>query len=93
MDTTTDVPTFIEKEVSNIEHTQEFFGGWVITVENEALFLTRASEEDGIANMTSNSFVAVEHNFPGQTCSRADCIRRKTCSGKFEICCFGVCYS
>jgi hypothetical protein len=93
LDTTTTTPTFIEKEVANIEHTQEFFGGWVITVENEGLFLTRAAEEDGIANMTSNSFVAVEHNFPGQTCSRADCIRRKTCSGKFEICCFGVCTS
>ena len=90
LDTTTETPTFIEKEVSNIEHTQEFFGGWVITVENEGLFLTRASEEDGIANMASNSFVAVEHNYPGQTCSRADCIRRKTCD-KFEICCWGVC--
>jgi hypothetical protein len=75
--------TFVEKEVAAIEYTQEFFGGWVITVETEALFLTRASAEDDI------SYVAVEHN-PGATCSRADCIRRKTCP-KFEICCFGVC--
>lgn len=91
LNTDNDTPTFIEKEVATIEHTQEFFGGWLITVENEALFLTRASEEDGIENMGANLFVAVEHNYMGQTCSRADCIRRKTCSGKFEICCWGLC--
>ena len=91
LDTNSDTPTFIEKEVANIEHIREFFGGWIITVENEALFLTRSSEEDGVTNMVSNSFVAIEHNYTGQTCSRADCIRRKTCSGKFEICCWGLC--
>jgi hypothetical protein len=78
-------PTFIEKEVSEIEYNQEFFGGWLITVENESLFLTRASAED------TTSYVAVEHNYPGQICSRASCTSRKTCSGKFEICCWGYC--
>lgn len=80
-------PTFIEKEVAEIELNQEFFGGWLITVENESLFLTRAAAED------NTSYVAIEHNYPGQPCSRADCIRRKTCTGKFEICCFGTCTS
>ena len=85
---TTDVtPTFIEKEVAEIELNQEFFGGWLITVENESLFLTRASAED------STSYVAVEHNFPGQICSRSSCTSKKTCDGKFEVCCFGYCVS
>ena len=92
LDTTTETPSFIEKEVANIEHTQEFFGGWAITVENQALFLTRAENEDGVSHIASNAFVAIEHNYPGQICSRADCTSRKTCSGKFEVCCFGYCY-
>lgn len=78
-------PTFIEKQVAEIEYNQEFFGGWLITVENESLFLTRAAAED------TTSYVAIEHNYPGQPCSRADCLYRKTCD-KFEICCFGYCY-
>jgi hypothetical protein len=78
-------PTFIEKEVAEIQFTQEFFGGWLITVENESLFLTRASAED------STSYVAVEHNYPGQPCGRRDCTQKGSCNGKFEICCFGTC--
>jgi hypothetical protein len=78
-------PTFIEKEVAEIEYNQEFFGGWLITVENESLFLTRAASED------TTSYVAVEHNYPGQPCGRRDCTQRGSCSGKFEICCFGYC--
>jgi len=87
LNTADETPTFIEKEVAEMEYNQEFFGGWLITVENESLFLTRAAAED------TTSYVAVEHNFPGQTCSRASCTARKTCSGKFEICCFGYCIS
>lgn len=84
----TDVtPTFIEKEVAEIELNQEFFGGWLITVENESLFLTRAAAED------DTSFVAIEHNYPGQPCSRSSCTSKKTCTGKFEVCCFGYCAS
>lgn len=49
-------PNFIEKTVSSIETTSQFFGGYIIEVEREHLFLTRASAEDDI------SFVAIEHN-------------------------------
>lgn len=80
-------PTFVEKEVAEIEYEQEFFGGWLITVENESLFLTRAAAED------DTSFVAIEHNYPGQPCGRRDCTQRGNCSGKFEICCVGYCVS
>ena len=81
-------PTFIEKEVASMEFTQEFFGGWLITVENESLFLTRASAED------DTSYVAIEHNSPGQFCfAGTSCIDKANCTGKFEICCFGSCIS
>jgi hypothetical protein len=76
------VATFVEKEVSAIEFTQEFFGGWIITVEDEHLFLTRASAEDDI------SYVAIEHN--GEPCGRRDCFAQGSCP-KFQICCFGYC--
>jgi hypothetical protein len=52
----TETPTFVEKEVANIQITSQFFGGYIIEVEREHLFLTRASAEDDI------SFVAIEHN-------------------------------
>lgn len=77
--------TFVEKEVASIEYTQEFFGGWIITVENESLFLTRASLED------DTSFVAVEHN-GGESCSDYySCYNPADCPGKFDICCYGIC--
>ena len=50
------VPSFIEKEVASIERLTQFFGGYVIEVEREHLFLTKASAED------TTSYVAIEHN-------------------------------
>jgi hypothetical protein len=86
LDASTPEPTFIEREVANIEYIQEFFGGWVITVENESLFLTRSSEED------DTSFVAVEHNFAFCfTNAYFDCTDQGSCSSKYEICCNGMC--
>jgi hypothetical protein len=87
LNTADEAPAFIEKEVAEIEYNQEFFGGWLITVENESLFLTRAAAED------TTSYVAIEHNYPGQPCGRRDCFQRSNCYGKFEICCFGYCQS
>ena len=86
LNTADTTPTFIEKEVAEIEYNEEFFGGWLITVENESLFLTRAAAED------TTSYVAIEHNYPGQPCGPAyGCYTKGTCSGKFEICCWGSC--
>lgn len=82
LNTVNEQATFVEKEVSTIEFTQEFFGGWIITVEDEHLFLTRASAEDDI------SYVAIEHN--GEPCGRRDCTQQGSCP-KFQICCFGYC--
>ena len=78
-------PSFVEKEVASIEYAQEFFGGWLITVENEHLFLTRSSLED------DTSYVAVEHN-GGESCNDPEaCFRKANCPGKFDTCCFGTC--
>lgn len=86
LNTADETPTFVEKEVAEIEYRHEFFGGWLITVENESLFLTRAAAED------DTSFVAIEHNYPGQSCGPSgECFRKGTCTGKFEICCFSTC--
>jgi hypothetical protein len=80
--TISEEPTFVEKEVAAIEFTQEFFGGWAITVEREHLFLTRASAEDDI------SYVAIEHNL--RSCGRRDCTVQASCP-KLYICCYGYC--
>jgi hypothetical protein len=84
LDATNETPTFIEKEVVEIEYTKEFFGGWVITVENESLFLTRASDENDV------SYVAIEHNNACEVGPGGNCVDQGSC-GKSEICCNGFC--
>ena len=49
-------PNFIEKTVSSISIDNTFFGGWIITIENVHLFLTKSSSN------TSTSYVSIEHN-------------------------------
>lgn len=79
LDATNETPLFVEKEVIEIEYTKEFFGGWIITVENESLFLTRASDENDI------SYVAIEHNeacsVGGGTCDvdQGSCPKNQVC--------------
>jgi hypothetical protein len=86
IDTSTDVPTFITKEVASINFTNQFFGGWTITVETEALFLTRA------ANETDTQFVAIEHNLldcavPSYSCyATIDCPKNEYCCGSRGVC-------
>ena len=60
--TNTTTPEFVVKEIANVELLSEFFDGWLIGVEREHLFLTRASAED------DTSYVAIEHNW-GPSCS------------------------
>lgn len=84
LDATNEIPTFIEKEVTEIIYTKEFFGGWAITVENESLFLTRASDENDI------SYVAIEHNNACDVGPGGNCADQGSC-GKSEICCNGYC--
>lgn len=46
---------FIEKTVSNVVNTVDFFDGWVIGVENAHLFLTKS-------DTNNSSYVTIEHN-------------------------------
>jgi hypothetical protein len=56
IDTTNETtPNFVMKEVLSIERVSGFFGGWVIGVDVERLFLTKSPD-------SNNSFVAIEHN-------------------------------
>lgn len=80
LDTTnTETPTYISKEISNIETLSEFFGGFEITVENAHLFLTKSDVD------VNKSYVSIEHN--AVSCSEY-CQKGGVC-GKFNICCPG----
>ena len=46
---------FVKKIVQSIETITGFFGGWVISVDEERLFLTKSPD-------TNSSFIAIEHN-------------------------------
>jgi hypothetical protein len=50
-----ETPTFVKKIVQSIETITGFFGGWVISVDDERLFLTKSPD-------TNSSFIAIEHN-------------------------------
>jgi hypothetical protein len=50
-----ETPTFVKKTVQSIETITGFFGGWVISVDEERLFLTKSPD-------TNSSFIAIEHN-------------------------------
>jgi len=54
IDTNNDEINAVEKEVQSIVVEKKIFGGWIISVENRYIFLTRASG--------NTSFVAIEHN-------------------------------
>ena len=81
LDTTnTTIPSYVLKEISNIETLNEFFGGFEITVENAHLFLTKSDVD------ANKSYVSIEHN--GVDCygQLANCESGSPC-GKFLICC------
>jgi hypothetical protein len=73
----TSTPAFVMKEVQSINKTSRFFGGWVITVETEHVFLTKATDSD-------SSFVAIEHNVG---CAAYGCYQTVTCPKFASYCC------
>ncbi len=78
LDTTDETtPSFIMKEVQSIDKTSRFFGGWVITVEEEHLFLTKSPD-------SNSSFVAIEHNVG---CSAYGCYQTFQCPKSVFYCC------
>ena len=79
LDTTNEEnPVFILKEISNIEFTKEFFGGYEITVERAHLFLTKSDVD------SDKSYVSIEHNVG---CSPAGCGEFGGQCQKSQICC------
>jgi hypothetical protein len=79
-------PTFepITKEISNITTTKQIFGGWIIGVEEQHVFLTQNEE-----NLT---FVSIEHNTTCSYYENYNCVDQYGCA-KGEYCCEGTCYS
>lgn len=72
-------PQFIKKIVSNIEYEKTFFGGWIITVEDKHLFLTKTTQSG------NDSYVTIEHNV--QCSFASSCFSTPSCGKNF---CCGV---
>lgn len=78
IDTTNETtPNFVMKEVQSIERVAGFFGGWIIGVDVERLFLTKSPDSDA-------SFVAIEHNVG---CSVFGCYQTLQCPKIAQYCC------
>ena len=75
------IPSFIQKEVASIEVLTQFFGGYVIEVEREHLFLTKAAAED------TTSYVAIEHNAAACYGSYYGCNSNVGCPKATPYCC------
>jgi hypothetical protein len=79
-----EAPTFITKEIANVEMIQEFFGGFEITVENTHLFLTKSNTD------SNKSYVSIEHNV-NETCNsyavpcdQANCYKGSYCIATYH---------
>jgi hypothetical protein len=75
------IPSFIQKEVASIEVLTQFFGGYVLEVEREHLFLTKAAAED------TTSYVAIEHNAAACYASYYGCNSNVGCPKAQPWCC------
>lgn len=63
IDTTNSEFTPILKEVTSVSVTKTIFTGWIISVENEQIFLTQTDNNTSVVT-NNQSFVAIEHNVP-----------------------------
>jgi hypothetical protein len=80
LDTTnSETPSFVTKEISNIEQLHQFFGGYEISVENAHLFLTKSDVD------VNKTYVSIEHN--ADDCSGDPACAQGTCNKGF-ICCY-----
>lgn len=76
LDTTSQAVSAVLKEVSGIDVRKEFFGGWVLTVERQHLFLTQTNN--------NTNYVTIEHNL---NCF-SYCFQCENCNcGKGKLCC------
>jgi hypothetical protein len=78
--TTTDKPSFVFKEIATISSEREVFGGWVIQVENDHIFLTVTDP-----STTNIQFAAIEHNV-GCNPVYGGCREQGTCPKNYQCC-------
>jgi hypothetical protein len=69
----------ILKEVTSVETTSQVFSGWVITVADKHIFLTK--NDFGVSNL---SFAAIEHNL--EYCTSPGSCTRSSCGSKYDYC-------
>lgn len=67
------------KEVTSVEMTSQVFSGWVITVADKHIFLTK--NDFGVSNL---SFAAIEHNV--EYCTSPGSCTQSSCSSKYDYC-------
>lgn len=83
---------FVRKTVASNVETRALFSGWVISVANEQLFLTKTA-----SSLNNESFVSIEHNLnncPQYACADACHYFEPTCSAcpkQIPYCCGGFC--
>ena len=67
------------KEVVSVVTTSQIFSGWIITVEDKHIFLTRTEDTNN-----SISFAAIEHNY--EFCTGPGSCTRNSCWSKSDVC-------
>jgi len=85
---------FVRKTIVSNTESKSVFSGWVISVANERLFLTKTT-----TSTNNESYVSIEHNF--NPCPQYACINDSNYSSPFNICsscpkyarwcCYGYC--
>ncbi len=74
-----------EKVIGSIQFERRIFNGWVISVANQYLFLTKSSEHS-----SNDSFVAIEHN---TGCNCGNCSSCSKYCFAFQVCWNGQCFA
>jgi len=81
------VVSTITKEVTSVITTSQIFSGWIITVADKHIFLTRTND-----TTNSISFAAIEHNY--EFCTGPGSCTTNSCIGKGTVCTgAGYCWS
>lgn len=90
IDTANGELNFVQKEIQTIEYINSFLDGFLISVEDEHIFLTKESAD------TNSSFVAVEHNIacsvPWYYCGYSGQCGKQQCCG-YTNQCLGACFN
>lgn len=95
IDTDNETQVFSElKTIASIDKTKNFFDGWVMSVENNHLFIVKDTTTE-TANARANAFAFIEHNVTCPGCIRLCSIQCGQCAQKQYPACqsTGTCVS